>query len=161
MLLSSMAWRSSLLEKAGFALPVGMAAVTLAMLLMDWAHIALTRTSMTILTLTLLLAAIAANGKKLLMLTHKRPAFHIAFNKSHLTWLNLLWLLMLMGVIWLEYVNISKCLIYPTYDRDSMAAFDTFPMRTFIYMVPPHRRLFPPLYTWDSSSASTACVAAG
>ena len=58
MLLSSMAWRSSLLEKAGFALPVGMAAVTLAMLLMDWAHIALTRTSMTILTLTLLLAAI-------------------------------------------------------------------------------------------------------
>ena len=30
MLLSSMARRSSLLEKAGFALPIGMAAVTLA-----------------------------------------------------------------------------------------------------------------------------------
>lgn len=126
MLLSSMARRSSLLEKVGFALPIGMAAVTLAMLLMDWAHIALTRTSMTILTLTLLLTAVAANGKTLIAMVHKRPSLHFSFNKLHFKWFNLLWLLMLMGVIWLEYVNLSKCLIYPTYDRDSMAAFDTF-----------------------------------
>ena len=34
--------------------------------------------------------------------------------------------MLFVGVIYLEYINISKCLIYPTYDRDSMAAFDTF-----------------------------------
>lgn len=122
LLLCGIARQSSLLERLGFALPVGLAAVTGVMLLMDWAGIALTRVSMMVLTLTLLLAAAAANYK--MLLSPKRLLLPVA--KIRIPWFNLIWLLLFFGVIYLEYVNISKCLTYPTYDRDSMAAFDTF-----------------------------------
>lgn len=128
LLLRSVAGRSSMLERLGFALPVGLAAVTLVMLLMDWAGIALTRTSLTVLTLTLLAAATAINGRSLCPAKIKplNLKSQISNLKPSFGWFNLVWLLLLVGVVYLEYVNMAKCLTYPTYDRDSMAAFDTF-----------------------------------
>ena len=133
-------WRigkgASLLERVGFALPVGLGVITMCMLLMDWMGIALSRTNMTVLTIALLLAATAANFRTLKLSnfrTFKLSNFRTfklsnfgTLELSNFSWFNLVWLLLLVGVIYLEYVNISKCLIYPTYDRDSMAAFDTF-----------------------------------
>lgn len=120
LLLSRISLKISLLERAGFALPIGLGIVTLLMAMMDWANIALTRTSLTILTVALLLAAAALcidRGKQ--MLSQLVPG------RINLSWFSLLWVMIICAVVYLEYVNFTKCMIYPTYDRDSLAAFDT------------------------------------
>ena len=124
MLLWRISKRASLLERVGFALPVGLGIITLCMLLMDWMGIALSRTNMTVLTGALLAAAMTANHRSLM--PTKLKSLNFKFQLSTFNFFNLIWLLLLIGVVYLEYVNLSKCLIYPTYDRDSMAAFDTF-----------------------------------
>ncbi len=122
MLLWRISKRASLLERVGFALPVGLGIITLCMLLMDWMGIVFSRTNMTVLTVALLAAAMATNYRNLMPTKLKS----LKFNFQLPNFFNLIWLLLLIGVVYLEYVNLSKCLIYPTYDRDSMAAFDTF-----------------------------------
>ena len=124
MLLWRISKRVSLLERVGFALPVGLGIITLCMLLMDWMGIVLSRTNMTVLTVALLAAAMATNYRNLMPTKLKSLKFN--FQVPNFEFFNLVWLLLLLGVVYLEYVNLSKCLIYPTYDRDSMAAFDTF-----------------------------------
>lgn len=121
LLLSRVSVRLSLCERAGFALPVGLMLITMVMALMDWANIALSAAHLAILTLTLLIGAAA-------LMWNRRRAFlrSLRPRKTDWRWLNVLWALALLAVIYLEAINFSKCLIYPTYDRDSMAAFDTF-----------------------------------
>jgi hypothetical protein len=120
LLLDRIAHKSSILEKIGFALPTGLALTTLLMVLMDWCGVALTRTSLSIVTFCLLAAAAAAS---ILMYRKQRPALKpVSLN---LKWTNLLWVVMMGVVVYLEYVNFTKCMAFPTYDRDSMAAFDT------------------------------------
>lgn len=119
--LSRVSLRLPLAERAGFALPVGLCAITLMMALMDWLRIPLTAATLFIITLILLLAAAIS-------LWPKRRAFLLSLKpkKTDWRWINILWVLALIAVIYLEAINFSKCLLYPTYDRDSMAAFDTF-----------------------------------
>ena len=50
LLLSRITLKNSLLERLGFALPTGLASITLVMILMDWGNIGLTRTSLSIAT---------------------------------------------------------------------------------------------------------------
>lgn len=38
---------------------------------------------------------------------------------------NLIWLFFIALIVYLEYMNFSKCIYFPTYDRDSLAGFDT------------------------------------
>lgn len=122
-------------ELIGFALPTGLAATTLIMLSMDWGGIALSRTNLLILTLTLLAASLALNAdmlrsifkiKSIKPLHLKDKALRRTLERQRWSWINIVWVLMLMAAVYIEYVNIAKCLTYPTYDRDSMAAFDTF-----------------------------------
>lgn len=111
---------NSILERIGFALPVGLAFVTMFMTIMDWADIALTRNSLTILTIALLVVAVAVNYNQPKALLKQFVPKELDF-----TWFNLLWVGMLGVVVYLEYINFNKCMVYPTYDRDSLAAFDT------------------------------------
>ena len=111
---------NSILERIGFALPTGLAFVTLTMTIMDWADIALTRSSLTTLTIVLLIVAVAANYNQ-----PKALLRQFVPQKLDFTWFNLLWVGMLGVVVYLEYINFNKCMVYPTYDRDSLAAFDT------------------------------------
>ena len=111
---------NSILERIGFALPTGLAFVTLSMTIMDWADIALTRSSLTTLTIVLLIVAVAANYNQ-----PKALLRQFVPQKLDFTWFNLLWVGMLGVVVYLEYINFNKCMVYPTYDRDSLAAFDT------------------------------------
>ncbi len=120
--------RFSWLERLGFALPVGLLLVTMVMALMDWVGIGLSAMSLAIMTLLLLAGAVWANKAYLKSLPSKiaLPSRLKTFDwRSHLTWFNLLWLLMFMAVVYLEFINFTKTMMYPTYDRDSMAAFDT------------------------------------
>lgn len=121
LVISGISRRVALSERVGFALPVGLCAVTVMMTLMDWMGIALSATNLAVLTVLLLIAAAIPLWKT-------RKAFLICLKprKTDWRWLNLLWALALVAVVYLEAINFSKCLIYPTYDRDSMAAFDTF-----------------------------------
>ena len=45
--------------------------------------------------------------------------------KSLLSSLNLVWMLFFIAIIVFEWMNFSKCLYYPTFDRDSVMGFDT------------------------------------
>ena len=115
-------------ESIGFGFPVGLMAITLPMLLMDWGGLALNRTNLLILTIVLIVAGLAANLDIFQKLC-KRPNFiplRSMFDMKKQGWINIVWVLMLAAVVYIEYVNFAKCLCYPTYDRDSMAAFDTF-----------------------------------
>ncbi len=120
LLLNRIARKSSLLEKIGFALPSGLALTTLAMVFMDWGGVALTRTSLGIMTVCLLLAAATVNYRM-----YRKQRLSLKPVTIDFRWANLLWVAMMGVVIYLEYINFTKCLFYPTYDRDSMAAFDT------------------------------------
>lgn len=54
-------------------------------------------------------------------------SFDINFNiiKEYFVSKNLVWAILLLIIVYVEYLNFSKCLHYPTFDRDSLAAFDT------------------------------------
>ncbi|MDR1344001.1 MAG: glycosyltransferase family 39 protein [Tannerellaceae bacterium] len=44
---------------------------------------------------------------------------------SSLRGVNMVWLLLVAAIIYVEYMNISKCLYFPVTDRDSLAGFET------------------------------------
>ncbi|MEG1579955.1 MAG: hypothetical protein RR386_01695 [Bacteroidaceae bacterium] len=115
----NVALRSSLTEKIGFAFPVGVGIVTFAMMFMDWMGMALTATSILGCCLVLLVGLAALLfPRKTALLGALQPTIQIKK-------LNLVWLLLLVVLGWVAYGNFTKCMYFPTYDRDSMAAFDT------------------------------------
>lgn len=54
-------------------------------------------------------------------------SFDINLNsiKEYFTSKNFVWAVLILLVVYVEYLNFSKCIYYPTFDRDSLAAFDT------------------------------------
>ena len=109
----------SLTERIGFAFPVGLAAVTFLMMLRDWAGMSLTENSsltLSVVVFALAFASLIPNRKN--FLSSLKPEFDFS-------WFNLLWLLLLAILVYVEYANWSKTMFFPVYDRDSMAGFDT------------------------------------
>jgi len=110
----------SLTERIGFGFPVGLGIVTFIMMIADWFGGRITTTNSMILTCIVCAVAftivIAAQKKK--FVESLVPTFDFS-------WFNLLWVLLLFFLIWVEYHNFAKCMYFPTYDRDSMAGFDT------------------------------------
>lgn len=106
-------------ERIGFAFPIGLGAVTFLMLLVDWMHIPVTTTTCSILCLLLLAATIVP------AFMQRKCFFEGLKQKMEWKWINILWLTLMLLAIYIEAVNFSKCLFYPTIDRDSMAGFDT------------------------------------
>lgn len=113
--------RFSLLEKIGFSFPVGIGLQSFLMLLLDAMGIGLTAASVLAggLVLALLLCIPLYFKRKEIARQLKEPV-KIAF-----TTYNLVWLLFIVLIIYFEYMNFSKCMYFPTYDRDSLAGFDT------------------------------------
>ena len=119
LLMSYISPRFSLTERIGFGFPIGLAIVTFLMMLQDWAGIPLTSTScITLTVVTLAGAAIANIPQRKAFLQGLKP-------QADFSWFNLLWVLMLCILVWVEYHNLLKCMYFPVYDRDSMAGFDT------------------------------------
>ena len=111
--------RFSWAESIGFAFPVGLFLITLAMLLADWLGIALT--SLSVLVMAVMLLALT------LMLAFPRRR-EIAASLCRLPdfgRLNMVWLVCMLLLVYAEYSNFLKAMYFPTYDRDSLAGFDT------------------------------------
>ena len=107
------------LERVGLAFPVGTGVVTFVMAIMDLVRIPLTSAS-------LLAAAVVIAAVLAVLLARKRQNVLEAFRRPiDLNAFNFVWLLFLAFAVYLEYANFTKCMFFPVYDRDSLAAFDT------------------------------------
>lgn len=118
---SAFSTRFSLVERGGLAFPVGVGLVTFMMLLADGVGLPLSG-GMNLLYSLLLVAGFGA------VLWKRRAELTSSLQidvRGFLSRTNLVWLLLLGVLVWVEYANLEKCMFFPTYDRDSMAAFDT------------------------------------
>lgn len=108
-------------EKIGLAFPVGIGLQTLVMLLLNLFGLQLTPVSVLSGGFLLLLA--------LLLLLHRRRDEVMAHYKAAVridtSNYNLVWFLFILLIAYFEYMNFCKCIYFPTFDRDSLAGFDT------------------------------------
>lgn len=112
----------TLIEKIGLSFLLGIALQTILMLLLDIVSIPLTATSILsieILTLLLLNIPVITQRKEVLKELKSFPST-ISFS-----FFNLLWVLFIVLIVYFEYMNFSKCLYFPPFDRDSLAGFET------------------------------------
>lgn len=111
----------TLSETIGLAFPVGLGVQTLLMLLIDAVGIRLSALSVGIVSL----AIIAATGALIALRVRKNPGFQILPELSvQPGQYNLVWLLFVALIVYFEYMNFSKCMYFPVYDKDSIAVFD-------------------------------------
>lgn len=119
LILSRLAPSFTLLERGGFAFPVGLSLVTFLMLMADWLGAPLSRPVVWTILFILLLASLA-------LLLPVRRAFVQAFTRRiDFSFINALWIVAFLTVAYLEYANLMKTVYFPAYDRDSLAGFDT------------------------------------
>lgn len=110
----------SLFEKFGLSFIIGIFVTTVAMLVLDLIGIPLTASA--IIATQLMITAIAGFS------------FFRNFNKSieriksrdyKLPKFNMIWMVFIAFTIYIEYMNFAKCMYFPTFDRDSLAGFET------------------------------------
>ncbi|MCD8176580.1 MAG: hypothetical protein LUE98_03805 [Tannerellaceae bacterium] len=109
-------------EKTGLSFLSGIAIQSFGMLLLDMVNIPLTlATVLTIQSVTLLLCAgiIYKTGKtkQLFIIPELKPEGWRS--------INLIWVLFIIGIVYVEYMNFMKCIYFPVFDRDSLAGFET------------------------------------
>ncbi len=107
------------LERIGLAFPVGVGVMTIVMALIDLCRIPLTAN--VLLTADVVVALLLVGG----LLPRKQKVIEALRRPIDLNSFNFIWLLLLAFAVWVEYANFQKCMFFPTYDRDSLAAFDT------------------------------------
>jgi hypothetical protein len=113
--------RFTLTEKAGLAFPVGIGIQTLMMAVINLFGIQLTMTSVLVTASLLILAFFfLLYPRKDEIMTHYKGAFGVKPSGY-----NLVWLFFMALIVFIEYMNFSKCMYFPTFDRDSLAGFDT------------------------------------
>lgn len=109
----------SFTEQIGLAFPVGLGIQTLLMALINLCRLRLTAWS--VLAAALLLLSV--------LLWQRRPASRLRptgpLPGLRLTGYNAVWLLFMCLIAYFEYMNFTKCLYFPTFDRDSLTGFDT------------------------------------
>lgn len=112
----------SLTEKIGLSFPIGMALQTLLMLFLNLLSIKLTANALIISEFILTIALyipLFLQRKEFLITTRQSITNHPFKN------FNLVWLFFIVAILYLEYMNFSKCMYFPPYDRDSLAGFET------------------------------------
>lgn len=107
------------LERVGLAFPVGLGLMTIVMALMDLAGIPITAGSL------VAAGVVMAAGLAAALFPRREKVARAFMRPVDVNTFNLLWLLLLAFTAWIEYANFQKCMFFPTYDRDSLAAFDT------------------------------------
>lgn len=112
--------RFNWIETVGFSFLVGLGIQTMLMVVIDMFGLRITRTSVLLAT-GVLIAALCAFD--LLRKKERR----MAFERTPFQWMQVSWVawIFIALIVWFEYMNLSKCLYFPTFDRDSLAAFDT------------------------------------
>ena len=109
----------SCIEKIGLSFPVGIGVQTMLMALINLCGLRLTAISVLssgLLMLFVLLVLLFRRNSQ----THLHPIQGLDTSKY-----NMVWMLFIGLVIYFEYMNFVKCMYFPTFDRDSLAGFDT------------------------------------
>lgn len=119
-LLHFLSFRFSVLEKVGLSFLLGIALQTFLMLLMDAVGLKLNVTNIWIVTIgaVVLLNIRTFRQRKEMVTEWNKTSFRVPE-------LNFVWLVFIAVSVYLEYMNFEKCMFYPTFDRDGLAAFDT------------------------------------
>ena len=114
--------RFSLSEKIGLSFPIGMAITVIVMLLLDFVGIPFS-------PLSLLSAQFVLIAGLLIFCIyyHKKESLYsiVQSLRNFPQGLNLVWLLFVFLILYFEYMNFSKSMYFPPFDRDSLAGFET------------------------------------
>jgi len=115
--------RFTLTESVGLSFLLGMGIQTILMVIMDQIGIPLTGINLLIggLLLFIVFCYLLFPRRKMLM----RKVDNSFSLRSLWKDFNLVWLFLILLIVALEYMNLSKCLYYPPFDRDSLVGFDT------------------------------------
>ena len=108
-------------EKIGLAFPVGIGLQTMMMLIINLLKIKLITASVMlggVLILLLLLSFLYKRRDGVIM--YYKKAVRIDTSNC-----NLVWCFFIVLIAYFEYMNFTKCMYFPTFDRDSLAGFDT------------------------------------
>ena len=120
-LLNDISLQFSWYEKIGLSFPIGIGIQTMLMAVINLLGIPLTVPNIFIADGILILA--------LLYPLYRRKEEVAAYYKNSLHFTtpryNLVWLFFIGVILYLEYMNFAKCIYFPTFDRDSLAGFDT------------------------------------
>ncbi|MDR0349582.1 MAG: glycosyltransferase family 39 protein [Tannerella sp.] len=121
--ISAVSHRFSLPEKLGMSFIIGVGIQTLLMAILDLLSIPLTITSIFIFSFIILLAALffCHKTKNELINEFKSFSFRHINCKQYMV---ILWLIVLIAVGYIEFLNWEKCVYFPTFDRDSIVGFD-------------------------------------
>lgn len=114
---------ASFIEKIGLSFLTGIFVQTVLMVLMDALSIPLTRTSLMTAALVLLLIFCGVLFKKGYLFKPMTEYKDLLIKQ--VCSVNFVWLAFICIIAWVEYMNFSKCMFFPTFDRDSLAGFDT------------------------------------
>lgn len=110
-------------EIIGLCFPIGLFIEVMILVLLDFVRLPL-NTSLIITVNVMILAG-------LLLLIKMRGSIRLKLKVNYKQILqyfcskNLVWFALLGIICYLEYLNFTKCMYFPTVDRDSIAAFDT------------------------------------
>ena len=112
----------SLMEKVGLSFPIGIAVETIAMLIIDQMGVNFSITSLLLIQVIILLGISVPTILK----EKKNITRSIRFSAKHsLSGTNFVWLIFMIAIIYIEYMNFYKCIYIPPYDNDSLSSFDT------------------------------------
>lgn len=119
-IMNLISFRFSILEKLGLSFLIGIGSQTVLMLIMDTVGISLTSTSIIGITILSILILLSISYKGYIQHFENLRQSHWIFPD-----VNLVWLLFIILIVYLEYMNFAKCMFYPTFDIDSLNCFDT------------------------------------
>lgn len=116
--LNLLSGRFLIAEKIGLSFLLGISLQSFLMLLIDGMGLAITVGNIWWVTALVILLL---NYKYIL----RKEKF--SWNLDIPAWssFNFVWLLFIVLIVYLEYMNFAKCMFFPTFDRDSLAGFDT------------------------------------
>lgn len=117
-LLNRLPGRFSIAEKAGLSFLLGISLQSLLMLIINGIGLQLTVVNIWCVSLLVILLL---NYKVIL----RKEKFSLKLDWPGLSIVNLVWLFFIILIVYLEYMNFAKCMFFPTFDRDSLAGFDT------------------------------------
>ena len=111
----------NLCEKIGLSFPLGIFWITLIMLLLDMVNIPLVKNNILAGMILLIVASMLLLWKKYkVIFTEFINSFKISIGSF-----NLIWLIFIIMIIYIENMNFQKCMFWPPFDQDSLWGFDS------------------------------------
>lgn len=108
-------------EQVGLSFPIGMGIQTFLMAVINMMGFRLTVASLLITGIIGIIALLVSLYlRRSEFINYYRHSFSFKIPNG-----NLVWLFFVILIVYFEYMNFAKCMYFPTFDRDSLAGFDT------------------------------------